>query len=344
MTVSTFDVLIIGAGAIGAFYDTPESEYILSHAHAFSAHSGFKLLGFVDADLKRAQSAAHLWGCKAFRSIEDALANGKVDIACIAVPDELHYELLKRVSVVPLKAVFAEKPLTKTVEEAEEIVKIYGKRDIPVCVNYRRSFVPEFEKLRDKIKGDAFGRYLTGTGYYGKGFLHNGSHLIHLLCYLIGDIGGHKIVASENDFYSDDPSISATITFLNKKLFNIHHINCNNYTIFEADFLFENGRVRISDTGLKIEYYRPEKHNIFKEYVFLSKFEKVSTQLGKSLYYSADNIYKHLTIEEPLKCNLYDAFKTMLICKQIQSGKGAKKFYVKISNTGWKADPRESFS
>jgi predicted dehydrogenase len=321
MTDPIFYVLIIGAGAIGAFYDTPESGNILSHAHAFSAHSGFKLLGFVDADLKRAQSAAQLWGCKAFGSIEDVFEKERVDVACIAVPDELHYALLKKVSVLPLKAVFTEKPLTKTVREAEEIVKIFKESKVPVCVNYRRSFVPEFEALRDKIKRNAFGRFLTGTGYYGKGFLHNGSHLIHLLCLLIGDdIRDHKIVASENDFYSDDPSISATITFENKKTFNIHHINCNHFTIFEADFLFENGRVRISDTGFKIEYHKPVANDIFKDYRFLTKSEEVNTQLGKSLYFSADNIYNHLTSDEPLKCNVYDAFKTMLICNQIQSG------------------------
>jgi len=320
MSDSIFYVLIIGAGSIGAFYDTPESKNILSHAHAFSAHSGFKLLGFVDTDLKRAQSAAQLWGCKAFGSIENAFEEEKVDIVCIAVPDELHYSLLKKVSVLPLKAVFTEKPLTKTVREAEEIVKIFSEREVPVCVNYRRSFVPEFEALRDKINRNAFGRYLTGTGYYGKGFLHNGSHLIHLLCFLIGDIRDHKIVTSENDFYSDDPSISVTITFENKKIFNIHHINCNHFTIFEADFLFENGRVRISDTGFKIEYYKPVENDIFKDYRFLTKSEEVNTRLGKSLYFSADNIYNHLTTDEPLKCNVYDAFKTMLICNQIQSG------------------------
>ena len=109
--------------------------------------------------------------CDAFGSIEEAFEKENVDIVCIAVPDELHYALLKKVSLVPLKSVFTEKPLTKTVTEAEEIVKIFRERDIPVCVNYRRSFVPEFEALRDKIKGEFFGKYLTRTGYYGKGFL-----------------------------------------------------------------------------------------------------------------------------------------------------------------------------
>ena len=320
MTDSQLNVLIVGAGAIGAFYDTPDSEYFLTHAHAFSAHPDFNLLGFVDTNLERVQSAGRLWRCRAFGSIEEAFRNERIDIACIAVPDEMHYALLKKVSALPVRAVFTEKPLTKTLRDAEEIVAIYGNRMIPVCVNYKRSFVPEFEALRNDIKRGALGNYLTGTGYYGKGLLHNGSHLIQLLHFLIGDIEEHTIVASENDFYSDDPSISATLTFDNKKLFNLRHISCSHFTIFEVDLIFENGRVRITDAGFKIEYHAVIEHHVFKGYNFLTKTKEVNTLLGKSLYYSATNIYKHLTNEEPLKCTVHDAFKTMQVCDRIQSG------------------------
>ena len=46
----SFNVLIIGAGNIGALYDTPDMDKVLTHAHAFSIINGFKLLGFVDLD------------------------------------------------------------------------------------------------------------------------------------------------------------------------------------------------------------------------------------------------------------------------------------------------------
>jgi predicted dehydrogenase len=319
MTGFQFNVVIIGAGAIGAFVDTPESEYVLTHAHAFSAHSGFKLLGFVDTNMERSQNAARLWKCNAYRSIQEAIASDRVDIACVAVPDELHYVILKEISALPLKAVFTEKPLTKTVREAEEVVAIYGNRKIPVCVNYKRGFVPEFEELRDRIKSDAFGKYVTGTGYYGKGLLHNGSHLIHLLYFLIGDVTEHMLVASENDYYSDDPSISATLTLENKKRFSLHHINCGHFTIFEVDLIFEGGRIRITDTGFNIEYHAMGDHDILKGYRVLAKSKEVKTTMGKSLYYSASNIHNHLALAEPMKCSLYDALAIMRICEKIRS-------------------------
>jgi predicted dehydrogenase len=111
MTGPEFNVLVIGAGAIGAFFDNPDSEHILTHAHAFSAHPGFNLLGFLDTNAERSRNAAQVWKCKAFGSLQEAVERERVDIACVAVPDELHCSILKEIATLPLKAVFTEKPI-----------------------------------------------------------------------------------------------------------------------------------------------------------------------------------------------------------------------------------------
>ena len=64
-----YNVLIIGAGKIGAFFDQPGSENILTHAHAFSTHPGFKLLGFVDSNAGQAQKAVSIWGGEYFNNL-----------------------------------------------------------------------------------------------------------------------------------------------------------------------------------------------------------------------------------------------------------------------------------
>lgn len=314
-----FHAIIIGAGKIGAFYDSPGSDLCLSHAHAFSMHPGFKLRGFVDIDIQRAQRAARLWGGTAFESIAQAFEDTKTDVVCIAAPDATHYRLLSEISGHPLKAVLTEKPLTQTLREAEEVVAIYGGNHIPVCVNYRRCFVPEFRMLRDEIKSGIFGEYLTGTGYYGKGLLHNGSHLIQLLAFLLGDVRECMFRSGENDFYPDDPSVSAVLYFEDGKAFHMHHVDCRLFTIFEVDLFFEKGRVRIYETGFKIEYSEPRKQSVFPDYDFLVKTRDIETRLGKSLFFAVDNIYEHLTRAVPLQCTIDDAFKTMLVCDMIQS-------------------------
>jgi predicted dehydrogenase len=183
-----FNVLIIGAGNIGAFYDTPDSKNILTHAHAIKEHSGFKLVGFVDNNSERARVAAKIWKTLSFQSINEAFSKTDVDVVCVAVPDEFHYTVLKEVVFRPVKIVLAEKPITKTLFEADEIIALYKQLNVSLLVNYSRRFVPEFQDVKKLIDDQSFGKYVFGNGYYGKGVLHNGSHMINLLEYLIGDV------------------------------------------------------------------------------------------------------------------------------------------------------------
>ena len=57
-----FKSIIIGSGNIGAFYDNPKSENILTHAHAYSKHPNTKFAVFIDSDISKAQKATEIWG------------------------------------------------------------------------------------------------------------------------------------------------------------------------------------------------------------------------------------------------------------------------------------------
>ena len=59
MSRMIFNALVIGSGNVGAFYDEPSSTHCLTHAHAFTKHDGFHLVGFVDDDLEKARRAGY---------------------------------------------------------------------------------------------------------------------------------------------------------------------------------------------------------------------------------------------------------------------------------------------
>lgn len=312
-----YKVLIVGAGKIGAFFDTPKSKNILTHAHAFTKHKGFRLLGFIDIDQKKAQKAAAIWGGKAFSNLEKTLNQEKVDIVVVSVPDNYHYEILKNISHFPLKLVLAEKPITKTLKEAVKISKLYQEKKIPVAVNYTRRFVPEFEKLKKNISRGIYGQYITGTGYYGKGTLNNGSHLIDLLRFLIGEIKDIEVIDDIVDYSSDDPSASAILKLKNNQQFYLQNVDCRLFTIFEIDLLFEKSRVVIKDLGFNIEKYKVKESKIFKGYKDIIRVCQTKTSLDKALYYAADNIYNFLFKGKHLKCTLEDGYRALEICTKI---------------------------
>jgi len=312
-----YNVLIIGAGKIGAFFDKRGSKNILTHAHAFTKHKDFKLVGFVDINRQKARKAVSTWGGKAFFTIEEAFSQEEIDIAVVAVPDEFHYEVLQKISQFPLKLVFTEKPLTKTLPEAERIYQLYKKKNIPVAVNYTRRFIPEFIDIRQDIDKNKYGDYVTGTGYYGKGFLHNGSHLIDLLRWFLGEIKSSTIINSFVDFDKNDPSISAVLNFKKKKHFFLQFVDCHLFTVFEIDLLFEKKRILIKNGGSKIEKYEIKENKLLKEYRNLVKVKEIKTSVNKSMFYAVENIYSFLTKGKSLECNLENGYKTIKICLDI---------------------------
>ena len=317
MSDSKYNALIIGAGNIGALFDDPSGVNILTHAHAFTIHSGFNLVGFADVNVKKLELALSRWGRKGFENINDAFAANKIDVVSVAVPDEHHFEVLRKISEFPVKCVFTEKPLTKTLEDAGEIVRIYKEKNIGLIVNYSRRFVPEFERIRDKIKSGLYGEYLAGTGLYGKGINHNGSHLIDLLRYFIGEIQDSQITEYSFDFYDDDPSVTGILTFDNHKKFYLQHIARNLFSIFELDVFFEKKRIRIKELGFVIEEYDITESDIFIGYKNMVKTRENRTSFEKAIYYAVKNIYDFLTVGATIKCSALDGYKAVEVCSDI---------------------------
>ena len=312
-----YNVLIVGAGNIGALYDSPDSQSCLTHSHAFFKHEGFNLLGFVDSNTDRAEKAAERWRRKAYKTVKEAFLQEKVDIVSVAVPVSNHYKILKELSSYPVKLVFTEKPLTKTLEEGKEIVDIYNKKEIPAAMNYIRRFAPEFEEIKKNIELNIYGDYLTGTAYYGKGIINNGSHIIDLLNFFNFHIKKIIPIDTVADFSKEDRTVSAVLVFRNNRKFFLEAVDCRNYEIFEMDLLFEKKRVKIIDTGFKIEEYDIAENELFKGYRNPVKRKERETALASSLFFAAHNIYEFLTENKSLKCNLSDGYKTLETCIKI---------------------------
>jgi predicted dehydrogenase len=326
-----YNVLIIGAGNIGAFFDAPNSRNILTHAHGFKSIGEFNIVGFVDIDKDKAKKAADIWGGCVFLDLHDAFEKERIDVACVAVPDEYHYDVLKAIATKPIKLVFTEKPLVKTLVEANKIVLLYEDKNIPLIVNYTRRFVPEFIDIRQRILDKEFGNYTSGSGYYGKGILHNGSHMVDLLHFLLGKIVSFEPISILNDFYEDDPSVSATLWFENRKPFFMQVVDCSKYTIFELDLLFDNGRIRIINSGARIEVFEKRKDVIFSGYFGVHKQEDILTSINRAMNYVAKNVYGVLTGFEPARYRAIDAYDAMKVCVGLKEKAVADK-YEKINS------------
>lgn len=313
-----YNSLIIGAGQIGAGYDDKQSLNILTHAHAYLVHPGFNLVGFVDTDSQKVRDAADKWDCDYFASISEAFEKHRIDVVSVAVSDENHYNVLMELLNYSFLFVFCEKPIAANVLEAEEIIDKYKNKNIDIAINYSRRFVPEIELIKKENTSKRYGEFISGSGFYGKGIMHNGSHMIDLLHYLIGDIVNTFPIDSFCDYFPTDPSVSALLTFANKQHFYLKAIDCALFTIFEIDLLFDRSRLRIINSGFNIEKYHIEESSVFRGYKQLVRKDEITTTFGKSIYYAIDNIFQFLNNGDPIKCSAVDGLKAMKICSQLR--------------------------
>ena len=311
--------LIIGAGKIAAGYDAPDAKEILTHAHGFQSVPGFTLTGFVDRDLAQAEQAAAKWGGKAFAEIRAAFADGPVDVVSVATPDATHAAVLKELAAYSPRLIFCEKPLALSWTDAQAIDELYRHLPTVIQVNYLRRFVPEFQAVKQAIAAGSYGRFLTGSGFYVKGFLHNGSHMVDLLQYWLGEAtGGRELPMGRSDdrlqtaeYLAGDTEKNVLLQFADGGLFTIQSLAGNPYWIFEMDLLFEQKRLRILDSGLSMQEYTLGENPVFPGTAEMQPQPIRTTGLDRAMQFAMENIRDHLLRGEPLLCPLPDALATL---------------------------------
>jgi predicted dehydrogenase len=100
---------------------------------------------------------------KDYRTI---LANKDVDVACIATPDHWH----ARITIDAMDAgkhVYCEKPMTKTIAEAQAVVDTWKKTGMVMSVGVQSMADPIWGKAHDLITAGKIGHVMQGqTSYY----------------------------------------------------------------------------------------------------------------------------------------------------------------------------------
>ncbi|MCB9805865.1 Gfo/Idh/MocA family oxidoreductase [Candidatus Nomurabacteria bacterium] len=304
------NALIIGAGKIGSDFDDLESQSVLTHAKAYETHPGFNLIGLVENNKDVAKKASDKWKKPTFVSIEESLENFKVDVVSLCVPDNLHFDFLEKIKKFNIKNGILEKPLVVSKEELEKVSENNYFSENNFVVNYSRRFVPEFVKIREDIIAGKYGEFEVGNCWYGKGFVHNSSHIINLLLFFGLEIQESKALSHITDYSEEDPSYSVLFTTAKNKNITLNVMDSRKYKVFEIDLFFEKGRIRISNDGFDVEIFIVKDDDVFSGYKKLFCEENIKTELNKSLYNAVDNIYNLINNRADNLSDVASAIKT----------------------------------
>lgn len=314
-----YRALVVGAGRIGATFDNPLSTRVLTHAHAYTRHPDFELVGFVDANIVAAIEATKIWGGKAYRSLEEAFLAEAIDVVSVCVPDEQHLETIEKLKSYKIQGGMLEKPLTGVSCQSQRLCADPFFIDRPFLVNYSRRFVPEFQVLARDIAAGMYGKLLAGQGWYGKGLMHNGSHLLDLLSFFGMDIVKAQPFASMCDFTEHDPTYSVILSSESGTQFLLQGIDSRVVTVFEAIWCFERARIRLIDSGFLLGIAERKESEVFKGYKNYRDEVMTQTSMGDALYYAVDELANGLQQGGAPTCGVGHAYAVERLCEDIRA-------------------------
>jgi len=140
--MSALRTAVIGVGYLGNF-----------HAQKYAMIDGVELVGVVDNDPKRAAEIAAALGTKAYSDHRELI--GLVDAVSVVVPTQYHHSVAKDFLASGVH-VLIEKPITVTIEEADELIALAEKNSAVFQVGHLERFNPVLVALDDILHEPLF--------------------------------------------------------------------------------------------------------------------------------------------------------------------------------------------
>ncbi len=133
---------VLGAGHLGKI-----------HLKLLNQSEKYELVGFYDPIEENAQKVSEEFRYKKFNSVQELIE--AVDVVDIVTPTLSHFDCAK-VAIEKNKHIFIEKPITKTIEEAEAILNLASKHNVKGQVGHVERFNPAFTAVKNSIVNPMF--------------------------------------------------------------------------------------------------------------------------------------------------------------------------------------------
>lgn len=133
---------VLGAGHLGKI-----------HLRLLSESEKYELIGFHDPDAINSEKVEAEFGYRYYENINTLI--DMVDVVDIVTPTLSHYACAKK-SIEKGKHIFIEKPITNTLEEAEELLTLTDRYKVKGQVGHVERFNPAFTSVKDTIHNPMF--------------------------------------------------------------------------------------------------------------------------------------------------------------------------------------------
>ena len=136
---------LVGAGFMGSV-----------HLNAYVGIPGVEVVGVADARLEAAVAGAKMVGARPYASYEELVAAEDFEVVDICLPTAFHRDLAIRAAGEG-RHVILEKPIARTIEDAQEILEAFSGDGPRLFVGHVVRFFPEYVGIKEKIDAGDLG-------------------------------------------------------------------------------------------------------------------------------------------------------------------------------------------
>ncbi len=247
-----------------------------------------------------------------------ALGAARFDVVSIASPTAFHADHLAAALAFKPKLIFCDKPVTPRADDTRRWVEAAEAAGVLLAVNHTRRWAPDLIALAAELRAGTHGAVRSATGWYGKGVLNNGAHMIDLLHMLLGPVDVRAAGAAVADFWPDDPTIPALLDAGGVPV-QLATGDARDYARFELEIMTEAGVVTMEDGGQAWRIRRAESSGAFAGYRALDAGERSAGRYDAAMLAAVANIHDALTNGAPLASDGTSALAAQIVCERIRS-------------------------
>lgn len=293
-----------------------KADRVLTHAAAFSQHSGFTLRAGVDQSADARNRFEAKFGVPAFSTV-DSIKQLKPHVIAVSTPTQSHISVVTKCLGINPMLILLEKPLAANLSDATNIVKISAEQNCQIAVNFIRRFEPGTTELKQRIDAGVYGKIRKGVVWYAKGLLNNGSHFIDLCRFLLGEISELQLLKPGIPFGENDAEPDFLIRFGHCDVYFMAGRE-KDFSVKELILLTEIGIIRYEQGGERIRIQKAESSHLFDGYKVLGdNLDSIPSDFIRYQWHVADHLYGCLTGQKSLVSDGVSALETQKIVEKL---------------------------
>ena len=265
--MSVYRAAVIGLGRMGSTFDDEMAQggtlfRPYCHGPTYYYSPSVELVAAADPHDEQRSLFGERWHVPAEHMYSDyktMLANEQLDIVSVSTIPRFHSTMVQDAAQAGVKAIWAEKPMALSLEEADAMVRTCREEGVALAINCARRWNPYYTDARNMIEAGVLGNILQITAHAACGLSGNGSHLLDIVRYLaggevewvFGDMESDEAAAGDGEITGN-----GYLAFDNGVRGFVRTMSCGDVGSWMIEVIGEKGRIRCAESPTQFELLR----------------------------------------------------------------------------------------